>query len=79
LAIGVVVAALSPAKLDWDIEEESPKGEEGDHRHIPRLWTLIDADGVRGKKLTSWPSLRMGSEKRRRRLGRPDGRGRSRS
>jgi protease I len=29
------------------------------HRgHLPRPWTLIEADAVRGRTMTSWPSLK---------------------
>ena len=36
-------------------------------------WTLIDAEVVRGRTLTSWPSLRTDLTKRRRDLGRRGG------
>jgi protease I len=37
-------------------------------------WTLVEADVVRGRTLTSWPSLKDRSAERRRRVGRPGGR-----
>jgi protease I len=39
-------------------------------------WTLVEADVVRNRKLTSWPSLRTDIRKRRRQLGGRGGRGR---
>ena len=40
-------------------------------------WTLVEADVVRDRKITSWPSVKTDLRQRRRELGRRGGRGRS--